>query len=635
MIPESYINEILARVSANRRVRRELPTGGRLYLDRRLPFLCLYRRKPGTIDAAAEQLITTQTAFIIMPGEKASSRDAGQLLRQLVAAQSEYFEGFLILEVWFTSPDEQEIEVHEESGEPLPPVPTFRIHTDIRYQPTQVVQTLVRSLGKIRLFKKAARVEWISGKGIHPPGHRSLLTPKEIRELGCHVVGIEVSPIFRDPTDGEIFPNVLGSLRRSLGRAFRQAFYAYVRQETNLNLHHYHMLGRRSFVKAVWEVDRQLAAVGSSFDLLLQATPTNTEAAWLEFRQRGFEVAPKFQYRPLTVDTSELKRQLFQIPIERIEDATLAHLFQEKQDELDRKITMLGDVGTSRFLHGSIQVHGSVTPRLAELATDLIRRPRVRFRKGGFDQNVGAEEFCRLAEAEVQRYQAVDSTFRPNVQVRDDLYAGLLVSQGELLIGKKSRFPASRVEALLQHEVGTHLLTYHNGNCQPFRQLALGLAGYDSLQEGLAVLAEYLVGGLNHTRLRLLAARVLAVKALIEGAGFVETFRDLVQQVGLGKRVAYTIAMRVHRAGGLTKDAVYLQGLVEILRYLKNGGRLEPLLVGKIAVDHLPFIEELQLRNILHPPPLQPHYLNHPYYNEKIVRICSGMSVLDLTRKEN
>ena len=71
--------------------------------------------------------------------------------------------------------------------------------------------------------------------------------------------------------------------------------------------------------------------------------------------------------------------------------------------------------------------------------------------------------------------------------------------------------------ALLQHEIGTHVLTYYNGKGQPFRQLYAGLSGYEALQEGIAVLSEYLVGGLCGNRLRLLAARVVAVRAMLDG----------------------------------------------------------------------------------------------------------------------
>ena len=87
-----------------------------------------------------------------------------------------------------------------------------------------------------------------------------------------------------------------------------------------------------------------------------------------------------------------------------------------------------------------------------------------------------------------------------------------MVSRGNLNIGKRVKIPESRVEALIQHEVGTHVLTYINGMDQPFQQLYCGLAGSDELQEGLAVLSEYLVGGLSAPRFRILAGRVMAAK---------------------------------------------------------------------------------------------------------------------------
>jgi uncharacterized protein (TIGR02421 family) len=169
--------------------------------------------------------------------------------------------------------------------------------------------------------------------------------------------------------------------------------------------------------------------------------------------------------------------------------------------------------------------------------------------------------------------------------------------------------PPSRVNALLAHEVGTHLLTYYNGRQQPFQQLYSGLAGYEELQEGLAVLSEYLVGGLSRTRMSQLAARVVAVRHLADGATFVDTFRELTRDFGFAKRPAYNVTMRVFRGGGLTKDAVYLRGLVAILAYVQSGGDLNPLLVGKMAVEHIPIIKELQYRKVLQPAPITPRYM--------------------------
>ena len=123
----------------------------------------------------------------------------------------------------------------------------------------------------------------------------------------------------------------------------------------------------------------------------------------------------------------------------------------------------------------------------------------------------------RGAEDEIARYRLLSPEFTASVSIREDLYSGLLVSRGRLLVGRRTKIPAARVDALLQHEVGTHLVTYYNGRAQPFRQLDSGLAGYDGLQEGLAVLSEYLVGGLSRPRMRLLAARVIAVEQLVQG----------------------------------------------------------------------------------------------------------------------
>jgi uncharacterized protein (TIGR02421 family) len=184
-----------------------------------------------------------------------------------------------------------------------------------------------------------------------------------------------------------------------------------------------------------------------------------------------------------------------------------------------------------------------------------------------------------------------------------------MASRGWLLVGKDLTVSESRADALINHEVGTHLLTYFNGKAQRFHQLYTGLGKYDELQEGLAVLGEYLTGGLTAGRLRTLAARVMAVKCLTEGASFVDVFNMLNKDYGFSKKASYQITMRVFRGGGLTKDALYLHGLLKILRFIGRGGDLDELYVGKIATHHVPLIKELKWRRVLVPMPLRPRFL--------------------------
>ncbi len=92
----------------------------------------------------------------------------------------------------------------------------------------------------------------------------------------------------------------------------------------------------------------------------------------------------------------------------------------------------------------------------------------------------------------------------------------LMVSHGTFYIDGNIRLPQARVQPLIQHEIGTHVVTRHNGRKQSLKQLEVGLAQYDPTQEGLGVLAEYLTGYLPGERLRVLAARVVAAPLAID-----------------------------------------------------------------------------------------------------------------------
>ena len=333
------------------------------------------------------------------------------------------------------------------------------------------------------------------------------------------------------------------------------------------------------------------------------------------------------------MDPSIAKRQLFKIPIERIEDPTLAQLLRERQLEIDRKITMLIDLGSPRFLYGSLQLYGRVDDTLLNIAKELLEQLSPRSREESKGDSIDANMFAERAELELVRFRKTLPDISTKIMVREDI-SGLMVSKGNLLIGARTKIPAGRVEALIAHEVGTHVLTYLNGKSQPLQQLYIGLPGYDELQEGLAVLSEYLVGGLTSVRMRLLAARVVAAHSLIDGASFIEVFRQLNKVYGFERQMAFSICTRTFRGGGLTKDAVYLRGLVQLIEYLKNDGELEPLFIGKIASEHIPIIKELQWRKVLHPAPLLPGYFDDPKTKERLSDLKNGLSYINLINKK-
>ncbi len=618
----ALLDSIIDRVALGHRVRRTLPPDGRIHIDRQLPFLVVYRPPKGASDAGLQSIVSTQASYVVAPSDPAGRRFTLELVERIASLQSQAFGGFLVVEVWVKPGSDEPHYVTNDA------IPEFVVEVPRVLEGTPTVESLVKGLSRVTVLGVSADVLVQPSVKLAPPGERRLLSVAAAKPINAHLIGVAAYPAWRSSETNELYPLVQQTMSRQISRSLAQAAFVFAREETSHRPLHYHSLGRRAVVRAVHQVDSQLAAVAESFDLLLTVTPVNAESAYNRFRRSKNDKPPRFQYRPHTVDPSLLKRKLFNIKIERVEDPTLESLFLEKRRELELKLSLIEDRFTDRFLPISISLYGNVDDESVALAKavneDLQGRDRARR-----VQRISGEEFAAAAEIEMATYREVDPSITPRVDLRDDV-SSLMVSAGNLLVGRSMSIPVDRVQALIQHEVGTHVVTYWNGRAQPFRLLASGLARHDELQEGLAVFAEYLVGGLTAGRLRTLSARVLAARSVADGAEFIDTYRLMTEDLGLSTRNAFMVSMRVHRGGGLVKDAVYLRGLRGVVNYVHQGGRLDTLLVGKIAPEHTAVIEELQRRHVLRTPPLRPNFLNDPDSHYRIERVRKGVTLAQL-----
>ena len=374
------------------------------------------------------------------------------------------------------------------------------------------------------------------------------------------------------------------------------------------------------------EIDHALAEMERELDLLLNLTPVNAADAWVDFERGGFATAPALQSRPLRFKPDLVKRRLYNLEIERVEDPALENIFLAKRDEIVRQIMLLEDRDTSRFMYGSLQLFGDVGETLVEDATELLETIPPNTPQ---DSHVTASAFAETAQRELDSYRDHYPGFAAELEVRTEI-SDLMVSHGRFLIPATAVFRSKRVNALIQHEVGTHVVTYENARAQPLRLLTVGLPGYDETQEGLALLSEFVSGGLDPLRLRLLAARVVAVDRLIHGADFLEIFKELREAYALAPKTAWGVTIRVARNGGLTKDVIYLRGISRVLEFVAGRRTIEPLLVGKLSLDHVPLVEELIEREILHPPWITPRWTEGHDAERQLARAYEGLRVLDL-----
>lgn len=367
----------------------------------------------------------------------------------------------------------------------------------------------------------------------------------------------------------------------------------------------------------VRHVDAEMVRISESFDWLRLVTPGGTQQLWEDFRATGCSGTPEFRYPEPGIDIAATRERLLGLPIHEIEEPLFKALLAEKQREMDRQLELVELRGTDGFLPVSTDLFGTASPDLCADATHILEV--VIPDAGGNGQFVGPSRITEAALKQFDHYRGKCPDFSADVRRSTNVTAGLMVTNNTLLISEDARIPRNRLDALLHHEIGTHILTWYNGGHQPLRQLQTGLAHYDELQEGIGVLAEYLAGNLSALRLRTLAARVIAVRLVTDGAAFSDAFAALTKDFGFSGRAAFIIATRVFRGGGLTKDVVYLRGLKRLLAYLREGHPFEQLLIGKFSLSQLSAIRKLSEAGWLESPKLMPAYTHNAAAQHRLV----------------
>ena len=574
-------------------LRQLVGDSGRVHLDRHLPFLVLHRGT-GDPDSLARRIALDSPAYLVW--DEADDHAALQALDGLVehlAADK----GRLLVITLADAPYQSE----KKDSATLAPF-LARVDRQGGDGADRAAEKLADAVGKIRLDLRRCKVDSQGFATPLPPRFDALLADcADVDRLRLMV------PQVHRRADGGTYPGISHDLAVAFGDALLRAACAFLDDGSGRAPAHYRALGRSAYLAAALKADRKLAAVASSFDFLLSISPIDTAKACEKFLDEKCEKPPEFHYRPLTVDPDLAKRALYAIDLGHLEDPLIERLLTEKRREVDAQLTMLATRNTPAFRPASMFLYGAVDSALLSAGLSILASTAKDPARGGM---ADAHDVAEAARALVETYAAQDEAFAPAIELRDDV-AGLMVSGPKLMIGSGTLVPENRVQPLLAHEVSVHLLTWFNGAEQGLGLFSTGLAGYEGVQEGLGVFAEWMSGGLTRTRLRLLAARVVAVDAMLRGASFIDCYRLLTHDHGFRPRSAFGICARVYRSGGLAKDAIYLQGFHAVIGLVASGASLDPFWMGKIAVQHSDAVEELLQRGLAHAPRFIPDFMRN------------------------
>ena len=583
----------------------ELPYNGYLFLEHDVPYLIIYRKRKN--DKATLRLARSCASYLVIGDSDFAYFK--ELLHHISQKMAQRFGSFLLVEIYSGALGSTEFVLRG---------PAHKLPASLE----ELKGALSQIKSRRYTIDLSARIE--QTKMRHDEDTLKLYSVKELKVLGATLLGLEIPPVYRSE-NGKVYPIYFRKFRDNFIKALQQSIFEFIRVQTSAKLPSYNALGKRDIHEQVLEIDQEMAAIQASYQFLLLVAPVNIQVLRQRFFESNFSDISDYHYRLLPIDPDLLKRKLYNLRIDEIDDPALAYVYDEKREEIDQELTMLKERGSKNFFYSSIRLYKGLEKNI-QAEAELILRNIPEKSPEHEVKLINATGFKSLAEEEFDYFRQQSTDFDSKVHVRDDVNV-MMVSEGELYLPSDYKMSTTEAKALVQHELGTHALTYYNGSRQPLKLMAQGMADYDPLQEGMAVLSEYLVGALGCNRLRVLAGRVIAGAALLDGADFKNMFNMLYAEYGFSKEYAFNITSRMFQGGGFLKDIIYLKGLVQLRDYLSNGGKLEPLLAGKFALKHVPIIKDLTDRGLLLTPKIKPRYLEAPQFTERIQAFKNGISL--------
>jgi alpha-L-glutamate ligase-like protein/uncharacterized protein (TIGR02421 family) len=338
-------------------------------------------------------------------------------------------------------------------------------------------------------------------------------------------------------------------------------------------------------------VDKLLSQYDRELLLLKYIKPINLAEERKRLRE-DVRYNPVFSYPPLP-NIADIRERLAE-PL--LDTSPLGVLLEKKRKEHTQRILLLEARGDSeRFTALSVALFGKPTSSLIRAADALLHnRPACDLSE--------RDAPTRSAEYVKERFEQVLAKYGLHewqVAIRAKLVADCTVGGRHVYLREGATFSDTRIDALIRHEIETHILTAENGAHQPYAIFRRGCAGYLDTQEGLAIYNQNRVYGDTHEKRYNPPRNLLGLAYGLEHS-FADTRQYLSEELGYDREKALSQAIIIKRGltntsdnGGFTKSVVYFRGVRAIERFLAEGGQLQRLYVGKIALEDLELVEKL------------------------------------------
>lgn len=310
-------------------------------------------------------------------------------------------------------------------------------------------------------------------------------------------------------------------------------------------------------------------------------------SAW----ESGDEAAPRWSYA--RTDHAELRAALEEETRRLEEEETpLGRAYAARAAELALEAALASAVGTPEVGPLAAKRFGSGDGAAAREAMDLAHEWIALAPEPPGDEipsDADEDSLLSMLREAVGRLKLPFSVF-----VQPALSSLAATGDRVIVVAAGRRLTIDDARRTVMHEIEAHAVPRARAARLELRLFAIGTARGTDDQEGLALTLEQRHGFLSVRRRRELAARHLAVRAMRDGATFVDVVRKMHRDWGFSAREAVLVSERTFRGGdgvhaGLGREIVYLESMIRVRAHLANRPTDEAVLAsGQVSLDAIP-----------------------------------------------
>ncbi len=375
-----------------------------------------------------------------------------------------------------------------------------------------------------------------------------------------------------------------------LAGKFLTDFFIDPNKKTNKNIE---ILTANVDEKMIQNIDEKMADIDQKIKILKYINPRNLIEQKTLFLNHS-EFSPRFFYRECDLDFDAMRNEIRKIP--RKVDHFLFPLYRKKLENIENKISLLESIDSSSFSNFSKKTFAGVSAQNYRDATAFLQK---NLKKTLLDES----KELTAEETSIRINDFLDSRKLGHWKIKfiDDSVADIQITKRNfILIKKNAKFRENRIQAIIAHEIGTHVFRLENGKRQKFRIFERGTSNYLRTEEGLAIYNQNVLN-LNLGQKFCLPALHIVSIYMASKMNFCDLFHFLQNTFSIDDDFAWHLCVKAKRGfrdtakkGAFTKDALYFLGHRDVEKFIAKDGKISELYVGKIAIEDLPIIQKIE-----------------------------------------